>query len=155
MPIRAYRESDLTQVVALFQRAVAAIDPDIYSPAQKALWSPDTPDLARWQARLSKQSVYVEATEDRLMGFISLEADGHIDFTYVDPAYQRQGIAQQLYDFVENLARNSHAPRLYVEASILARPFFEKQGFTLVSANQNQRGDQILINYTLEKHLYY
>jgi putative acetyltransferase len=43
--------------------------------------------------------------------------------------------------------------RLYVEASHLIRPFFERRGFHCVQTNQVRRGTVLLTNFTLEKPL--
>ncbi len=154
MFIRNYQTADLDAVVGLFQRAVHGVDPQIYTRAEQAQWSPKQPDLAKWAQRLSSQEVFLAiANLQEIVGFISLEPDGHIDYTYVDPEFQRQGIAKSLYCFVEALAIERAYPRLYVEASKLARPFFEQHGFRLLSSNTHPRGDQVLINYSLEKFL--
>jgi putative acetyltransferase len=41
--------------------------------------------------------------------------------------------------------------RVYVEASICARPMFEKLGFTILSENQVDLGGVKLMNYLMER----
>lgn len=153
MLIRIYQPGDLAALLTCFQRAVHAIDPQIYSPAQQSQWAPQVPETERWRLRLSQQEVFLAVQGQALAGFISLAPEGLIDYLYVDPDFQRQGMAQHLYDCVEALALSRGYQRLSVEASQVARPFFEKQGFVLISVNHHSRGDQVLVNYSLEKHL--
>jgi putative acetyltransferase len=41
-----------------------------------------------------------------------------------------------------------------VDASLVAKAFFLKQGFESVSRNQVERNGQVLSNFTLQKHLF-
>lgn len=91
--------------------------------------------------------------DDQLLGFIELEEDGHIDCTYVYPQFQRTGVARLLYDALETKARQQKIQHLYVEASIVARPFFEGRGFSFVKENCVSRNGESFTNFTLEKHI--
>lgn len=44
---------------------------------------------------------------------------------------------------------------LSVEASIVAKPFFESRGFVVLHENKIKKSGQILINYSMEKPLIY
>ena len=63
------------------------------------------------------------------------------------------GIASALYAYLEAEAQSRQLLRLYVEASRVARPFFERRGFSLIQENEVQRGGTKLINYRMEKTL--
>jgi GNAT superfamily N-acetyltransferase len=66
----------------------------------------------------------------RPVGFAELEPNGHIDRVYVSADHQRRGIGQQLLAAVMAEAQRAGIARLFTEASITARPFFEAQGLT-------------------------
>ena len=87
------------------------------------------------------------------VGFAELESDGHIDRVYVSADHQRRGIGRQLLAAVEAEARCVGLARLFTEASITARPFFEAQWFTvLVPQVVRCRGAEF-INYRMERIL--
>lgn len=52
-----------------------------------------------------------------------------------------------------NLAKNENIDKIKVDASITAKPFFEKFGFKEVRENLVKRGNQELINFSMEKNL--
>ncbi|MCH1925137.1 GNAT family N-acetyltransferase [Shewanella sp. C31] len=85
-----------------------------------------------------------------MVGFIELDDDGHIDCMYTAPNYQRCGIASALYAVLEQHAIALALPRLYVEASYLAQPFFFKQGFRRLDKNVVDRNGTQLLNFTME-----
>lgn len=45
----------------------------------------------------------------------------------------------------------SAAPRLWVQASLTARPFFEGRGYRVVKAQQVERRGVLLPNFVMEK----
>lgn len=141
-------------VTDLFHRAVHAVDPKLYSPEQQEAWAPTPPDYEFWQSRLKARQPLLAMDGDRLAGFIELESDGHIDCFYVDPDYQHRGVGTQLYERIEKRARRAGVERLFVEASLLARPFFEKRGFRVLCRNEVCRNGQSLVNFTMEKRLH-
>jgi putative acetyltransferase len=82
-----------------------------------------------------------------------LEANGHIDCFYCHSKYQKKGIGSKLLSYIENTAKLQRIKRLYTEASITAKPFFEKKGFSVVTEQQVERRGVWLQNYVMEKHL--
>jgi putative acetyltransferase len=91
----------------------------------------------------------VALQDARVVGFIELEPDGHIDCLYVHPAFQRQGIAGRLLQHLMQEAKKRGIAQLHVEASAVARPFFEARGFALQARNSVVRRGQTLINYRM------
>jgi len=91
--------------------------------------------------------------ENHVVGFIELDAGGHIDCMYTHPGFQGKGIASALYEhlLVQAIARGLKS--LYVEASLIAQPFFEHRGFSVVKKNQVQRHGISLVNFSMEKCL--
>jgi putative acetyltransferase len=149
MIIRSYLVTDCHAIAALFHAAVHAIDDRDYSAAQREAWAPTPPDYAAWQRRLAERQPWVAEHKGRAVGFIELEPDGHIDCLYVHPEHQRQGIAGRLLRHLLQQARHLGMTQLHVEASKLARPFFEAHGFSLQRENRVSRRGQMLINYSL------
>ena len=91
------------------------------------------------------------AETDEIIGFGSMEAGGYLDTLYVHPHYQRQGIAQQLLNRLEAWALARGAAGLTVEASMVAQPFFRKNGYGVIRKQKHQLLDELLINFVMQK----
>jgi putative acetyltransferase len=153
MKIQTYTADKAKEIADLFHQSVHAIDPSIYNIEQQEAWAPMPPDYSRWAERLSLKQPFVALVDNRVAGFIELDVDGHIDCTYTHPEYQGQGIATALYQHLEAEAKKRKLDRLYVEASTIAKPFFERHRSSLIRANKVQRNGVTFINYTMEKYI--
>lgn len=139
--IRTYERRDAVGVADVFYRSVREVALSDYTAEQVRAWVP-----GRWGAgqehRRSGDGRLVMVAEDesgRVVAFIDLEPDGHIDRLYAAPEAAGRGVASRLYDAIETAARARGIERLFTEASELARRFFERKGFTVL-----ERQDMIL-----------
>jgi putative acetyltransferase len=87
------------------------------------------------------------------VGFSDLEEDGHLDMMFVHPAFQGQGIASALLNTVESAARKQSLTMIYTEASLSARPFFERRGFAVITPQTVKCRGQKLANFRMRKSL--
>lgn len=153
MRIRRFQSKDAEVTAHLFLETVKRINSRDYSPDQIEAWVSNYMDIELWRSRLQKGLTYIaESEKGELLGFISMDHDGHIDLLYCHADYQRQGIGSQLFSYVERQVNTSVIPSLSTEASITARPFFEKHGFKVIKEQKVQKNGIILINYLMEKH---
>ncbi|MFT4090533.1 MAG: GNAT family N-acetyltransferase [Asticcacaulis sp.] len=152
MLIRPYHHSDAEALSAPYARAVSQTGPRAYSPDQVAAWLSLTPDAARIGAMMAGRWCFV-ATTDTPAGFIDLESDGHIDMLYVAPEATSMGVGWHLYQHAEAFAREQGLTRLYTEASEIARPFFERQGFRVLHRRDLNLSGVAIHNYAMEKLL--
>jgi putative acetyltransferase len=127
--IRPYDESDLEALALLFTDSVHGLAAAHYDEVQLKAWAPSLPDLDAWTLRLASVSTLVAEVGPTRAGFISYEKNGHIDLLYTSPAYCRRGIASALYRHAETMLISHGTTEICTEASIAARPFFERQGF--------------------------
>jgi putative acetyltransferase len=153
MNIRNYEAADLPQLVQLFYDAVHDTCSDDYDAAQLAAWAPADADLARWAARLDNNHAIVVEDAEVIAGFAELGKDGYLDMLYVHPAYQRQGIATALYTELEQVAKARGCTVMTTEASITARPFFERMGFVVMAEQEKEIRGVVLHNYKMKKSL--
>jgi putative acetyltransferase len=151
MKIIDYSPSKAQEITELFYRSVHSIDSSIYSEEQKEAWAPRPIDYHKWRVRLARKRPYLAMINDRVVGFIELESDGHIDCTYVSPEFQRRGVAKALLRHVISVAKDLNIKKLYVEASIVATPLFKSFGFSVQHENKVIRNNTVLINYTMSK----
>lgn len=153
MEIIEYSSNRAKEVTDLFFMAVHSIDNSIYSEEQKCVWAPSPIDYMSWRKRLELKRPYLLLINEQLAGFIELESDGHIDCAYVSPVFQRKGVATALLKYVLDKAKSLELKLLYVEASIVAKPLFEKFGFVVDKENRIVRNDIVLKNYSMHVKL--
>jgi len=147
--IRRYDAADLDAVIGVFLRSVREVASRDYDAGQIAAWAKADRDV--WSRRRLERPTWVALLDDVIAGFIDLESSGHIDMLFVDPASQRKGVASALLDTVENAARGQRLAVLDTDASITARPFFEKHGFRVVRSQDVALRGQRLTNFRMEK----
>ena len=152
--LRPYRPTDAAALTALYVRSVRHYGPRAYTPEQVAVWAA-TADVAHTAARCGDGRYVVVAQDEagRLLGFADLEADGHLDMLYVAPEAEGQHVGSHLYGAIEAHARRRGLHRIFVEASELARPLFERRGFTLLGRNDLVLDGVDIHNYRMEKRL--
>jgi putative acetyltransferase len=151
--IRNYQPTDAGQMARLIYNTVHTINQRDYSPAQLKAWMPEAPSQQAWAARYPARISFVADDNGMIAGFAELEPNGHVDCFYCHHSYQRQGIGQQLYQRLEQEAKLLNLERLFVEASITARSFFERMGFQTLHENHVLRNDVMLTNFAMEKYL--
>ena len=103
-----------------------------------------------------------------IIGFGDMDDTGYLDRLYVHKDYQERGVATAICDRLEEdfclsrgrLLQNSAVQKrkndtFTTHASITARPFFEKRGYTVVKAQQVVRKGISIRNYIMRKHIEY
>ena len=148
--LRPYRPDDAPALLALFRDTIRRVNSRDYSPAQVAAWASDDIDTERWFGRFSGRFVPVAEEGGRPVGFAELEPDGHVDRVYVSADHQGQGIGRLLLSAVVAEARRVGLVRLFTEASITARPFFEARGFTVLAPQVVTVRGVEFVNYRME-----
>ncbi|MFN6558774.1 MAG: GNAT family N-acetyltransferase [Nostoc sp. ChiSLP01] len=153
MKIREYRLSDTQAIAKLFYDTIHEINIADYTQEQVDAWAPKNIDYEVWHKRLQVKLPYIAEDNGEIVGFGELEADGHIDCFYCHSKYQRKGIGSKLLTHLEKTAISQGIKRLYTEASITAKPFFEHQGFIVVKEQEVERRGVWFKNYVMEKYL--
>jgi putative acetyltransferase len=151
--LRPYRSADALALLALFRDTIRRVNNRDYSPPQIAAWASDEIDPAEWAGRFTGRFVPVAEEAGRPVGFAELESNGHIDRVYVSADHQRRGIARQLLAAVLAEARRLGLVRLFTEASITARPFFEAQGFVVLAPQVVTCRGAEFVNYRMQRVL--
>jgi putative acetyltransferase len=151
--IRRYTPGDLAGLIVLFRDTVRRINRRDYSQAQVMAWAPDEIDAQQWARRFGHKAVWVADLEGTPVGFVDVARDGQIDMLYVHADHQGRGIASRLLATVEAGARAHGLLRLFTEASITARPFFERRGFRVLAPQRAVRWAQEFLNYRMDKQI--
>ena len=152
--IRPYRPSDAIGLATLFHRAVQEGAAGHYTPEQRTAWCDSPPTSAGWRARVEEAETLVAEHGDAQLGFMTMDMDtGYLDFAYVAPEVMGRGVAAALYTVLEGRARGRGLIRLETEASLLAQPFFARQGWRVVQAQEIVRAGVSIPNARMEKRL--
>ncbi len=151
--IRLFEKQDAEQIAQLFHQTVREVNINDYSINHVKAWAPDDINFRDWVSVCSEKFTYVADDNGTIAGFGELESDGHIDCFYCHKDYQRIGVGSKIYHAIEAKAYELNIHRLYAEASITAKPFFLRMGFSIVKKQQVERRGEIFINYAMEKYL--
>ena len=127
--------------------------PSLYTEAQRAAWVPERRSGPEWDARLAGKDIIVARDGNRIVGFMSIETGGYIDFAFIRPEAQGTGLFRAMFGMVEAHARANAEPRLWVHASLMAQPAFAAVGFSVTEYQVVQIGDQDFKRAMMEKPL--
>ncbi len=144
--IRQYKEKDCVSISNLFYETVHSVNAKDYMQAQLFAWAKNRSQLlSKNDAFLNQFTLVAEIGED-IIGFGSIDESNCLDMLYVGKDFLRQGVATALCNQLE---KGRRVVKTY--ASITAKPFFEKRGYTVVRENQVERLGLILTNYEMQK----
>ena len=104
-----------------------------YSERQRSAWVDALRTGPTWSARLASQKIVLAEDATGTLGFMSLAADGYIDFAYVRPGAQRSGLFRALFVRILERAQADGERRLWTHASLMAEPAFRAIGFDVVA----------------------
>ena len=64
--------------------------PSKYTDVQRAAWVPERRRGVEWESRLAAKDIAVGRDGDRIIGFMSIEGGGYIDFAFIRPVVRRK-----------------------------------------------------------------
>ncbi len=151
MIIREYQEADIDEISLLYYNTIHWVNSRDYNREQIEAWAPEVYDFLFWAERFEKKQVYVADDDQMVVGFTEFEASGHIDCFYVHHQWQRRGVGARLIQRIEQEADKKSVPRLFVDVSITARPFFERMGFMVVQKEEVEYRGVFFKQFHMEK----
>lgn len=149
--VRSLRDEDCPTLTALFRQTVRTVNRRDYSLAQVTAWAPDEIPVSDWRRRFAYQTVFVAECDGVVIGYCSYEANGHLDMFYVHSGWQGCGVGSALWCALEADAKSRGIRRVYTEASLTARPFFERLGFQHVAEQTVSLRGESFVNHRMEK----
>jgi putative acetyltransferase len=153
--IRPYRADDAPQMAQLYFESVRALGPRGYTPAQVTAWAPAplAPIDVLTRAADGRTTFVAADADDRVVAYADLEPDGHVDHLYCHPDFAGRGVASRLLEALIAHAIQRRLPALHVEASELARPVFERHGFTVTARRDFEIRGVPIHNYAMRREL--
>ena len=153
--IRPFRTDDASALAELTLDAIKAVGAKSYSTEQVDVWAARHPGPKRFLERAQGGSMMFVAVDadDKPVAYSLLEPDGHLDMLYCHPDHTRRGLADELLAAAEQKAQALGISRLFTEASELARPSFERAGYTVERRRDFNLDGVSIHNYAMEKRL--
>lgn len=148
MIIRRYETKDLAQILLLFHDTVHNINKADYDEEQLYAWADGRPDPDRWDRSFYEHYSIIAEENGRIIGFGDIDHKGFIDRLFVHMDHQRKVVASAI---CEELEKNVISDKITVQASVTARPFFEKRGYKVLKQIKAVRKGIALTAFIMEK----
>ncbi len=129
MHVRKFKSGEELELWQLFHDTIHQVNKADYTTEQITAWSPESPDIEQWSARIHGISPFVVDREGVLVGYADIQPNGYIDHFYVHHQWQRRGVGSLLMRKIHEVAEENNISKLFSDVSITARPFFESWGF--------------------------
>lgn len=149
MILREYTKTDCGELAELFYDTVHTVNAKDYTREQLDAWATNRVNLEAWNKSFQAHHTMVAEMDGQIVGFGNMDEIGYLDRLYVHKDYQRRGVATAICDALE---QNTKAAAFTTHASITARPFFEKRGYTVVREQQVERRGVLLTNFVMHKN---
>ena len=155
MHIRKAMPDDIDELKQLYFDTIVIVNKKDYTEEQVQAWASTAYRSNGLLKRMNEQYFFVAKNEDKkIIGFASLAKSGYLDLLYVHKYFQRTGVAKHLLQKIIDTATELNISRLETDASITAKPFFEKHNFTTIRQQTVTISNIDLINYKMERILY-
>ncbi|SBW01676.1 Acetyltransferase GNAT family [uncultured Eubacteriales bacterium] len=153
MTFRDYESSGCALMAKLFYDTVHTVNAKDYTNEQLKAWATGNVDLEAWNRSFLAYNTLIAEIDGTIVGFADMDDTGYLDRLFVHKDFQRRGVAYVLVTELEQRARNSGLSRFETYASITAKPFFERQGYTVEKENKAIRNGIVLLNYKMVKRI--
>lgn len=132
---------DAPSAVLLLRASIVqlCVDDHHNDPDTLALWlrNKTTLEFSKWLANPDRYLVVADTSES-IVGVGSIANTGQINLLYVRPGFQHMGVGRAVLAALEAHAVAGHLSEVTLQSSVLARSFYERQGY--VSAGPPQPG---------------
>lgn len=153
MNLRPFQSPDLEQVIGVYRAAIHTLAAPFYTVAELSAWAPQQMDADQWRQRLAGVRAIIAEEDGAIAGFLTYDLTGHIDMLFIHPRFARQGVATRLYLDAEAELRKALLSTVFTEASLAARPFFERHGFQTDAEEFSECRGQKLHRFRMSKKI--
>jgi putative acetyltransferase len=151
--IRNLSPKDGEAAAHIFFDAVHNGTADVYSDIERDAWAGTVPDIAGWIERFETIRGFAADIENQMVGFMTLDAEGYIDFAFVRSDVAGLGIGRLLYTALETNAIEHKIKVLTTTASKKAKPFFERFNWKVEQEQSVKKWNIALTNFKMSKIL--
>lgn len=153
MNIRNFKDEDIESVLKLFYDTVHSVNSKDYNNEQLKAWAPKELDRLKWIESLNRNYSIVAEENTKIIGFGDIDSTGYLDRLYVHKNHQGKKVASNLINALENYIFNKGVKSIITDASITAKPFFEKKGYEVIKEQQVELRGQLFTNFKMCKNL--
>ncbi|QMU30628.1 GNAT family N-acetyltransferase [Adhaeribacter radiodurans] len=153
LTLRSGKLDDLAEMQQLYVDTITTICTKDYNKKQLQVWAAGVKNKQRWLAIFENQYVIVAQKGSKIVGYGTLENGSYIDLLFIHKDFQRQGIADQLLNALENKAIKLNSPKLTSNVSKTAKGLFERKGFQVIQEQNNLIKGVEIVNYKMFKNL--
>ncbi|MGN0664046.1 MAG: GNAT family N-acetyltransferase [Negativibacillus sp.] len=147
MELRKYGSKDLPVLAELFRETILTVNRRDYTEEQTKAWASRWQNLLKRDGEFQRMFTLVAYEQGTLLGFGNISKEGYLDLLYVHKDHQGQGVATALCDKLEQYVEGD----ITVNASVTARPFFEKRGYVVLKENLVDVDGVSMKNFTMQK----
>jgi len=146
-------ETDLSLMQRLFYQTVTTYGSILFTKEEIKIYSRLATNRPYWLKKFKKDFIYNAKLNGEIVGSFSMNASGFIEYIFVHQNYQGKGIAKNLYETIEEVARQSNIKTLSTQVTLLTKSFFEKYGFDILKEETEVVGGDKVVSYTGVKNL--
>jgi len=151
--LRAYMPADAESLMEVYRNAALTLGRQEYTEEQTRVWALYPEDVEEFRDALSEGLTVCAVDDGSPVAFGQLDPPDHITYLYCHSAYARRGYASAIYTRLEDYARSNRVSTVRVEASCVARPFFERFGYHVVEAEHPVRHGVAFLRFKMTKEL--
>ena len=153
MELRKYRADDYDKILDLFYDTVHSVCVHDYADIQLNAWAPKDKNLYSLEDRLLTNYAVVVEKDGVIIGFGNVNGLGYFDCLYTHKNYQGVGVATLIANDIEEYFSANGVHAVTTDASISAKPFFEKRGYVVLQEQSVKCRGQYLTNFNMQKTL--
>jgi len=153
MKLREYRSEDWKEVVKLFHDTIHSVNSADYTQTQLDAWAPEDMNLPELESRLLNNYCVVAEKDGVIVGFGNVNGAAYFDCLYTHRDYQRMGVASSIADDIEGYFYRNGIRTITTDASITARPFFDKRGYVVQQKQTVPCRGEMFVNFKMQKEL--
>ena len=151
--LRKYGADDYEKIIRLFYDTVHSVCTNDYTDLQLNAWAPSEKSFYKLEDRLSTNYAVVVEKDDSIVGFGSINGKDYFDCLYTHRDCQGIGVATLIADNIEKYLYNQGVQVITTDASITAKPFFEKRGYVVQNEQKIERRGQLFVTIKMKKTL--
>ena len=152
--IRIAQQSDSAELRDLYKNTVLVVNRRDYSQDEVEDWASCGDDLSNIEEMIKTHYFIVAVNQlSQIVGFSSITPQGYLHSMFIHADFQGKGIATMLLEEIERYAIEQGMERITSEVSLTARPFFERQGYTVEKEQKRQANKLSLTNFWMQKTL--
>lgn len=131
MKIRLANDRDCAEIARLHRVTIRHINSKDYPQNIIEAWSGRT-NAKRFRDSLRKCKRWVAVEDDKIIGFVDHGNNGEFWGLYVHKDYIGKGLGSRLLKIAEDSLKKQGVKVVKIEATVTARPFYEKHGYKFV-----------------------